>query len=1134
MDLAEDDGLNGSLYYDAPLPDDQNGVEAGIRAIRQDVSRSRQRADSPPSRLTPMRQRLRAHSQPASQSTPSCGACGRSDARQKTIRCVRCHLHFHAVKCAGFASLNVARRASFYCTSCATPTSSLPFSPTPPVTNHVVVHGDDDDDDDDGNIDALSQDLFLSRPSSPLFLPWNPPLPPPLPSQDPPIPTPPAPLPSQPPPPTQPFQPPLPSQAFVQPPPPSQPDSQPDFSFSLEDICSTRLRVLRHCPKSSRGKFKNLLRVVFSDVARDYESVHKWTRAFSVAKLVLFVPPGRKIFKDKAAVVDQRISAFLDGRLDELWAQATAKSRRQHQQPSSRSATNIRRATWLAQEGQFRQAAKALTSHGLDFDSAEALGEMQRKHPASPPASSSIPLPPPPPYRFNSSEVHAALNSFHSATAAGPSGLRAAHLKDAFAAKNFTAGHQLIDVMTDILNIVVAGKAPSAIAPYLCGENLFAANKKSGGHRPIAVGETIRRWAAKCLARKAIEDVRNHFAPHQLGVGVKGGCEALIHAANTIFNDNTIPLEEKWVLQIDMENAFNSIDRVSMLKETREHCPQLSAWADYCYGRPSILFFGEHKLSSSSGSQQGDPLSIILFSLVLQPLINRIKDSCPNLRLNGWILDDGTLIGPKDDLQRAYDIFATSGPAVGLLLNASKSRVWCGASHEDNPDPLDRNIPRSQSDGYDLLGAPVGDISFSRKVIDDRILKIAEIFDRLPDLNDCHVSFSLLRYCFSLPKFSYCLRTCDPSHLLPSYRHFDSLQYSTLSLLIGQPIGDDARIQACLPLKLGGVGLRSAESHCSAAFIASVAHSRPILDTISPLPLPSRSLDPSFHLLQTATGNPTFSSLDLLPADFTQNSLSKLVDSHSLSSLLASADLRDCARLHSLNLPHAGAFLDAIPSPSLNLHLDSRIFGKALSYRLGLPLMPSIPCPSDKCDKQLDDKGDHAMHCRDDHGIRGGRHDRIRDQVFQEAQRAGFNPKKEMPALIPGSQSRPADVFVEQWIDGKRVAFDVSVISPTQDACIDRAATIPATAIEMRKSEKIRKHFENCRASGLHFEPLVVETFGGWDPGAVKTLKAFATQCASRKGIAPAIEIKQFFQRLSVSLQRGNATLLLCRDTNSV
>ena len=110
----------------------------------------------------------------------------------------------------------------------------------------------------------------------------------------------------------------------------------------------------------------------------------------------------------------------------------------------------------------------------------------------------------------------------------------------------------------------------------------------------------------------------------------------------------------------------------------------------------------------------------------------------------------------------------------------------------------------------------------------------------------------------------------------------------------------------------------------------------------------------------------------------------------------------------------------------------------------------------------------------------------------------------------------------------------MSVISPTQDAIIDRAANVAASAIEMRKTEKTRKLADNCRASGIRFQPVVVETFGGWDPEAVKLLKAMATHCAPRKSLPPALEIKQFFQRLSIVLQRGNATLLLCRDNDSV
>ena len=110
------------------------------------------------------------------------------------------------------------------------------------------------------------------------------------------------------------------------------------------------------------------------------------------------------------------------------------------------------------------------------------------------------------------------------------------------------------------------------------------------------------------------------------------------------------------------------------------------------------------------------------------------------------------------------------------------------------------------------------------------------------------------------------------------------------------------------------------------------------------------------------------------------------------------------------------------------------------------------------------------------------------------------------------------------------MAFDVCVVSPTQDAIIFRAAETPAAAIEMRKTSKNRSHHEHCRAQGIAFKPLVVKTFGGWDADALRHLKLLGRHTARRWGKNDAIEIKHFFQRLSIALQRGNAALLINRD----
>ena len=53
------------------------------------------------------------------------------------------------------------------------------------------------------------------------------------------------------------------------------------------------------------------------------------------------------------------------------------------------------------------------------------------------------------------------------------------------------------------------------------------------------------------------------------------------------------------------------------------------------------------------------------------------------------------------------------------------------------------------------------------------------------------------------------------------------------------------------------------------------------------------------------------------------------------------------------------------------------------------------------------------------HGGRIHRHDSLRDALFAAAQSAALAPQKEVPALIPGSASRPADVFLPNWNRGR-------------------------------------------------------------------------------------------------------------------
>ena len=94
----------------------------------------------------------------------------------------------------------------------------------------------------------------------------------------------------------------------------------------------------------------------------------------------------------------------------------------------------------------------------------------------------------------------------------------------------------------------------------------------------------------------------------------------------------------------------------------------------------------------------------------------------------------------------------------------------------------------------------------------------------------------------------------------------------------------------------------------------------------------------------------------------------------------------------------------------------------------------------------------------------------------------------------------------------------------------------PGSDKNVRK-EKIYQNVaarENCRQEGVFFQPLVVETFGGWDKDALGFLRELGRQDARRWGKDSGLEIKYFFQRLSVALQRGNAALLIDRDVEPI
>jgi hypothetical protein len=187
------------------------------------------------------------------------------------------------------------------------------------------------------------------------------------------------------------------------------------------------------------------------------------------------------------------------------------------------------------EDGNIKAAIRIITSDEHPAaDSAETLQALRDCHP--PPPTDRTPLPDPGQLlavQFSESDVAAAIRSFPAGSSGGPDGIRPQHLRDLISNKE--TGSSLVTALTALINLLMNGSCPHSVTSVLFGGRLIALQKKSGGIRPIAIGYTWRRLAAKCANKHALTQLAGSLAPAQLGVGTPGGCEATQAAARPRF-----------------------------------------------------------------------------------------------------------------------------------------------------------------------------------------------------------------------------------------------------------------------------------------------------------------------------------------------------------------------------------------------------------------------------------------------------------------------------------------------------------------------------------------------------------------------------------------------------------------------
>ncbi|CAI5508262.1 unnamed protein product [Closterium sp. Naga37s-1] len=315
----------------------------------------------------------------------------------------------------------------------------------------------------------------------------------------------------------------------------------------------------RHLPPDPRKLFATALLVPLLRLANDPDSHSAWVVLLFLARLTLRqLSPRRPDWK----AVSARLSKFMCGDWDELYKD-TVDSLTRPQPPRHQpdDIGVIARAEGLARRGSLRRAVMALEATPVCTPSPAVLEALRAKHPPAPASPPDWIFPTPDPHLSAPYEVFSkVLGRCEMGVGAGPSGTTFEHLRDA-SLINASVGKHL----HALVNTILTGKLPLAIAELLTASRLIALTKPGGGTRPIAIGESITRLAAKTALTLTAGAARDFFLPHQFGVAVPGGAEAIIHITRTFLTVNPGAL----VLQADLANAFNSVNRGAIAESLR-------------------------------------------------------------------------------------------------------------------------------------------------------------------------------------------------------------------------------------------------------------------------------------------------------------------------------------------------------------------------------------------------------------------------------------------------------------------------------------------------------------------------------------------------------------------------------------
>ena len=208
----------------------------------------------------------------------------------------------------------------------------------------------------------------------------------------------------------------------------------------------------------------------------------------------------------------------------------------------------------------------------------------------------------------------------------------------------------------------------------------------------------------------------------------------------------------------------------------------------------------------------------------------------------------------------------------------------------------------------------------------------------------------------------------------------------------------------------------------------------------------------------------------------------------------------------------SGAWLEAIPVPSLGTKLEDEAVRISVSLRLGCDVCVPHTC---KCSAPVSKDG---LDCQKSAG-RFARHTELNAIVQRSLASIGRPSILEPGGMTRQDGRRPDGMTLFPWRNGKPLVWDVTCVSTLASSNLQMSLQLPGNAAKYAEERKSDKYRDLEGAYG--FTPLGFETMGHWGPTTVRFVQELGRLLAQATGEPRSAAFLR--QRMSIAIQRGNA-----------